>query len=402
MPGTKPLTMSGDIASDLVAGVDRFLLRQIDESTARRASYWKRDFSSEAAYLASVEPNRKRLAHILGVRDERLRSSRMSVARLADPDVTPMFEPRPEPAIHDRARDLVGLWRRDRRGARLGPGHSATGCSANIIVIPDADQTPEQLAGLTPGVAPESQVARRLAESSCRVIVPALIDRTIEPRNGRAKLTNREFIYRSAFELGRHIIGYEVQKVLALVDLISREQQAGIKAKIGIFGYGEGGAIALYAAALDPRIDAVCVSGYFGDRNDIWRQPVDRNVFGLLEQFGDAEVAEPGRAANTDCGSRPRPRSRHPARHRRRPGRLTTPELQTVKAEVEKARELVSRAWGPKPISSSLSAGRTEPGRLGPAMRSAHSPLPSTPAPASNRPGRPRGSVPSRRPFDTP
>ncbi|MGO9924320.1 MAG: hypothetical protein ACLQIB_57735, partial [Isosphaeraceae bacterium] len=37
LPGTKPLTMSGDIASDLVAGVDRFLLRQIDESTARRA-----------------------------------------------------------------------------------------------------------------------------------------------------------------------------------------------------------------------------------------------------------------------------------------------------------------------------------------------------------------------------
>ena len=49
--------------------------------------------------------------------------------------------------------------------------------------------------------------------------------------------------------------------------------------------------IALYAAALDPRIEAVCVSGFFGDRSDVWRQPVDRNVFGLLEQFGDAEVA---------------------------------------------------------------------------------------------------------------
>ena len=27
------------------------------------------------------------------------------------------------------------------------------------------------------------------------------------------------------------------------------------------------------------------MSGYFDDRNDVWRQPVDRNVFGLLEQF---------------------------------------------------------------------------------------------------------------------
>ena len=72
LPGTKPLTMTGDIASELVAGVDRFLLKQIDESTAKREKYWKRDFSSHAAYDASVEPNRKRLAHILGVRDPRV------------------------------------------------------------------------------------------------------------------------------------------------------------------------------------------------------------------------------------------------------------------------------------------------------------------------------------------
>ena len=121
-------------------------------------------------------------------------------------------------------------------------------------------------------------------------IVPTLIDRTVAPRNGHARLTNREFIYRPAFELGRHIIGYEVQKVLAVVDWFSK-QAAGQKARIGVFGYGEGGVIALYAAALDPRIDAACVSGYFDDRNAVWDQPIDRNVFGLLDQFGDAELA---------------------------------------------------------------------------------------------------------------
>lgn len=71
LPGTKPLTMTGDITSELVAGVNRFLLRQIDESVAKRAVHWKRDLSSPDAYNASVEPNRKRLAHILGVRDAR-------------------------------------------------------------------------------------------------------------------------------------------------------------------------------------------------------------------------------------------------------------------------------------------------------------------------------------------
>ncbi len=41
----------------------------------------------------------------------------------------------------------------------------------------------------------------------------------------------------------------------------------------------------MYASALDTRIDACCVSGYFGPREKIWEQPLDRNVFGLLEEF---------------------------------------------------------------------------------------------------------------------
>ena len=56
-------------------------------------------------------------------------------------------------------------------------------------------------------------------------------------------------------------------------------------------GYGDGGMLALYAGAVDTRIDAVGVSGYFGPREGIWEEPIDRNVFGLLEQFGDAELA---------------------------------------------------------------------------------------------------------------
>ena len=56
------------------------------------------------------------------------------------------------------------------------------------------------------------------------MLVPTLIDRTYEARNKRAKMTNREFLYRPAFELGRHLIGYEVQKILAGVDwFTSRE-----------------------------------------------------------------------------------------------------------------------------------------------------------------------------------
>src|SRR5688572_29625990 len=67
LAGTSKLTMEGDIASALVDGVDRFLLKELDKSVERRAAFWKRDLSSAEAYNASIEPNRKRLAHILGV-----------------------------------------------------------------------------------------------------------------------------------------------------------------------------------------------------------------------------------------------------------------------------------------------------------------------------------------------
>src|SRR5512140_574948 len=69
LAGTAPLTMQGDIASNLVAGADRFLLRKIEASTAGRAQFWHRDFSSWQAYEQSLATNRQRLAHILGVRD---------------------------------------------------------------------------------------------------------------------------------------------------------------------------------------------------------------------------------------------------------------------------------------------------------------------------------------------
>ena len=93
------------------------------------------------------------------------------------------------------------------------------------------------------------------------------------------------------------MIGYEVQKVLACVDWFEKERRSDgateprREREIGVIGHGDGGMIALYAGALDTRINATCVSGYFGTMEDVWRQPIDRNVFGLLREFGDGELA---------------------------------------------------------------------------------------------------------------
>ena len=67
LPGTAPLLLEGDIASHLVAGVDRFLLGEIGLSVERRLRHWKRDFASWKGYESSIEPNRGHLARILVV-----------------------------------------------------------------------------------------------------------------------------------------------------------------------------------------------------------------------------------------------------------------------------------------------------------------------------------------------
>jgi dienelactone hydrolase len=330
LPGTKPLTVQGDLAAQLVDGVDRFLLKKTEESVAKRGAFWKRDPSSPEKYAASVAPNRARLAAILGVRDPRLPFDGPElVGTTAQPALVGKGEGFEAFAVRWPAfGDVHG------EGLLLIPtGRKPV---ADVVAIPDAEHTPEQIAGLVEGVPPRSQYARRLAESGCRVIVPVLIDRKIEARNGRSKLSTREFLYRPAFELGRHLIGYEVQKVLAAVGWFVKDAK-GADPKVGVFGWGEGGLIAFYAGATDVRIDVVSVSGYFQQREALWKEPLDRNVFGLLEQFGDAEIVSLIAPRTVIVEAAKGPEIVIAPGNGGGPGRITTPDPTSVKAEWERA-----------------------------------------------------------------
>lgn len=345
LAGSQPLSLEGDIASLLVAGVDRFLLRKIDESVERRAQFWHRDFSSEENYRRSIETNRQRLAHILGVRDVRAASPIPELLATVD-----------QSALVGRAAGYgVQAVRWPAFGNVHGEGLLLTPIGrppvAVVVALPDAEQTPEQLCGLEPGIPAESQYARRLAESGCRVLIPTLINRNMGPHLGRARLTAREFLYRPAFELGRHLIGYEIQKVLAAVDWFS---QAGVAppagGRIGVIGWGEGGLLALYAGALDQRIGAVCVSGYFDNRNHVWEEPLDRNVFGLLEQFGDAELASLIAPRRLVIEAARGPEIVVTGQGGGGPSRLVSPKLDSVEQEVKRAQQLIRELTSAPPI----------------------------------------------------
>jgi len=339
LPETKPLTTDGDIAAQMVEGINRFLEKATSASAIQRQSLWKRNYESGQFYEQSIAPNREHFRRIIGAVDPRLPVPSLELdATTARPA---LVSEGPGYKIYAvRWPVFEGV---DGEGLLLKPERPV----ARIVAIPDADWSPEMLAGLAPGVDPPAQIARRLAEAGCEVLVPVLVDRNDRwseiPGIGMTNQPHREWIYRMAFEVGRHIIGYEVQKVLAGVDWFTQENSSGIL-PIGIAGYGEGALLALYSAALDPRIRATLVSGYFQSRQEVWKEPVYRDVWALLHEFGDAELSSliAPRALIVEASRGPQV-SGPPAPTKERTGatpngRLDTPPLESVRMEVERAK----------------------------------------------------------------
>jgi cephalosporin-C deacetylase-like acetyl esterase len=339
LPKTKLLSREGDLAAQMVAGIDKYLMRKLAASVEKRKEHWKPALSSAAAYTKSVQPNRERLKKMLGIVDERLPFTGFELVGTTK-----------QPALvaeTDKYKVLAVRWPVlpgvDGEGLLLEPKGKIV---AQAIVLSDASDTPETLLNMErKGVDRTDGSVHFMATNGWRILLPVLIDRADtwsgNPQLGR--LTNqphREFIYRMAFEMGRHVIGYEVQKVLAAVDGFCRDKD---HAGVAVIGEGEGGSIALYSSALDERIQATVVSGYFGPREDLWALPIYRNVFGLLREFGDAELARlilprtlviETSELGPPIDGPPKPR---PGRIGAAPGRTTQWIIDAVRPEVQRA-----------------------------------------------------------------
>jgi dienelactone hydrolase len=289
------LVVEGDLSIKIIEGAHQFIEEEIAQSVERRQRWWNRDFTSRESYERSVDPNRKRFMKIIGVVDKteplqqfatgiRDQHPGIIMERYAlDADALVVGETSRFIIYQVRWPVLNKIYG---EGLLLEPKTKPVG---NIIAIPDADQTPEQLVGLSPGIPLESQFARRLAENGFKVLVPMIISRQFLFTGMMHQQTHREWLYRQAYHMGKHVIGFEVQKILSAVDWFEKSSPA--KTKVGVAGYHEGGLLAFYAAAVDRRIEATLVSGYFNARESTWNEPLYRNVWGLLSEFGDAEIA---------------------------------------------------------------------------------------------------------------
>ncbi len=263
LPATQPLTAEGDLSVQMVEGIDRWLMRETEQVAKARHRDWRNENAvararallqqqlgmADAVATGGVAEWPTVLGKSSGAREFTVKLMRWPVFD----DVWGqglLYEPKAAPKFH-------------------------------VILIND----PSREAG-SPSIA-----AEKFAAQGCAVLVPLLVGRDTKmsgsPQLGRqTTVSHREWIYRQAFEAGRTLTGYETQSVLAAIPYF-----AGNKSQLGICGHGEGALIAMCAAALSPRFEAVLVSGHFGPRERLWEEPIYRNMFGFLRDFGDAELA---------------------------------------------------------------------------------------------------------------
>lgn len=294
VPGTIPLEEATpeSLADRIMNGAHTFVERKIDE--AARAS--------RRVKLSDL--SRERLRQKLGVVDERpeVRMEFISAEAVAfdGRPATSLIAEGPGFSVHTvRWSVLPGLFAEGLFVTPATPGiENAIELPETppaMILFPDADETPEDIIGLNANLPGEKQMAMRFAAAGFRILIPTVLSRQKYAVEGdrakaveRSDQTHREWIYRQAFQMGRHPVGYEIQTALAGVDWLLENNLA---ASITVAGYGEGGRSAFYAAAIDERIDHAFVSGAFAPRDGAWNEPIYRNLFGLLPEFNDAAVA---------------------------------------------------------------------------------------------------------------
>jgi dienelactone hydrolase len=342
---SRPLTGKGDLSSLMVEGIDRFLTEQTSVIQQARAGFWNCNFSNPVAFRKSVASHRDFLSRRLGLSDIRV-TPEMEV-------LTSSVQLEQLKVETDRCVIRAVRWKvlegLQAEGLLLQPKGKVI---AKIVMIPDADMLPEIPAGIQKQTGYGYGVAKQLAEEGWEILIPLLVNRDDTFSGSRLlnRYTNqphREWIYRQGYEVGRHIIGYELQKVFAAIDWMELHNKSeGRNVPIGVAGYGEGGLLALYAAALDERISSTLVSGYFNAREQLWHEPMYRNVFGLLKYFSDAELAVMSwpRCMVVEYSKAPEitgPPDSEKGRAGAAPGIITTPDFSTVVDEITRTMALL-------------------------------------------------------------
>ncbi|NND08052.1 MAG: hypothetical protein HKN87_16860, partial [Saprospiraceae bacterium] len=337
------LADTSDLSEKMVNGIHQFLLARMQKTAKDRTETWTEGMRSEITTPQFLTTQRNLLTNLLGIRGKREVPNMQIFSSLREKEI-----PLDKSEVQiDRLQwqvkgDLIS------EGLLVIPADGVI--KSSIIMIPDAGISPETLAGLAPHPWSWHGLAQRMAVQGHQVLIPALINRDTtysgsEILDKRTNQPHREWLYKQGYELGRHLIGDEIEKIRSAIDYFA--QSIENSKPIKVMGYGEGGLIALLTGALDTRVETTMVSGYFNTWENTYKEPIYRNLFGVLRNFGAAEVATMHWPRKIIIEHSPFPQITNP-RHvspwqtAASPGIIQTPELRIVENEFNKINQYTS------------------------------------------------------------
>ncbi|MBM3736722.1 MAG: hypothetical protein FJW39_13150 [Acidobacteria bacterium] len=163
----------------------------------------------------------------------------------------------------------------------------AAGPHPGMVFVNDADP------------AADPKPALYLAASGRVVFMPLFT-----PRRAFSQvwLEDRDWLKRIGYQTGHHIVGSEVQQVIAAADWLRSLPR--VNGKVGVGGVGQGGMTAVFAAALDPRFSEVFAHNY-PESTPEWDQPADRLLWKLRSRAAPEDLARAVNAAPFPALDRP-------------------------------------------------------------------------------------------------
>ena len=246
-----------------------FLRALSEQYPQRQSEFWRRDYSSVPAFLASAEANRQRWLGAVGD------------FGVPTADMAPLIEPWIE------SDDMIGWW----VTIDLYPGLRGRG----VLVLPKrADRpppvmicqhgigsSPERVFGFGDDAGLYHSYGQRVVEAGFAVLAPCNI--TEGPPRARYS--------RMALMLGKTIWGLEIAKIRRLIDYLESRDDVDT-GRIGMWGISLGGAYTMFTLPLEPRIKAGIITAWFNHR--LRKMVIDDPRYSCFLSVNEEHIFIPG------------------------------------------------------------------------------------------------------------
>jgi len=256
------------------------LMRELSlDYAARQAEYWDRDYSSEEAYLRSVEPNRQRWLAAVGDFGP------------PEQDMAAELEPFAENENFRAEWVTINLYDRLRGRGVLAVPKGGRPPFPVVICQHGIGSSPERTFGFGDDAHLYHSYAQGCLEAGFATLSPMNITQG-EPRG---------LYTRMALMLGKTLWGLEIAKIRRLIDYCETREDLDVS-RLGMWGISLGGSYTSFTMPVEPRIKAGIICAWFNHRlnkmvvqdprHSCFLHTAEEHIFvpGWLREFTDADL----------------------------------------------------------------------------------------------------------------